>query len=121
MSQICYETIKITTAGGAGAAVGSAVTVPIQGFLLDVYIEYHASAPATTDLAITDPVFGTIFSVSNSNTDRWYAPRKQTSDYIGVSTGLYDLIPINSALTISIAQADALTDCVTVTLRYITP
>jgi hypothetical protein len=89
MSQICYETIKITTTGSAGSAAGSAESVPIQGFLLDVYLDYHASSPGTTDLT--------------------------------VATGMYDLIPINAALTFALAQADALTDCITITLRYITP
>jgi hypothetical protein len=121
MSQICYETIKITTTGSAGSAAGSAESVPIQGFLLDVYLDYHASSPGTTDLTVTDPTFGTIFTLSNCNTDGWYAPRKQTSDGTGVATGMYDLIPINAALTFALAQADALTDCITITLRYITP
>jgi hypothetical protein len=121
MSQIAYETIKITTIGSAGSAVGSGDTVPIQGFLLDVYLDYHASAPATTDITISDPVFGNLLVVSNNKTDGKYAPREQTSDAAGASTGLYDLIPINSKLTISVAQADALTDCLTATIRYMTP
>jgi hypothetical protein len=121
MSQIAYETIKVTTAGGAGAAVGSAETVPIQGFLLDVFIDYHATAPATTDVTISDPVFGNLLVVSNNKTDGKYAPREPNCDAAGAANGLYDLIPINSKLTVSVAQADALTDCVVVTLRYMTP
>jgi len=120
MSQIGYETIKITTAGGAGAAVGSADTVPIEGFLLDVYIDYNAAAPGTTDVTITDPTFGDILVVSDNATDGKYAPREPNCDAAGAANGLYDLIPINSQLTVSVAQADALTDCVVVTLRYIT-
>lgn len=121
MSQIAHETIKVTTTGAAGSASGSGETVPIEGFLLDVYIDYHASAPATTDVTISDPVFGDLLVVSDNNSDGKYAPREPNCDAAGASNGLYDLIPINSKLTISIAQADALTDCVSVTLRYMTP
>jgi hypothetical protein len=121
MSQICYETIKVTTTGSAGSAISSGETVPIQGFLLDVYIDYHASAPNTTDVTISDPVFGNLLMVSNNATDGKYAPREPNCDAAGAANGLYDLIPINSKLTIAVAQANALTDCVTLTLRYMTP
>jgi hypothetical protein len=121
MSMIAHETIKVTTAGGAGAAVGSAETVPIQGFLLDVFLDYHASAPVTTDVTISDPLFGNLVKISNVNTDVKISPREPNCDALGAANGLYDLIPINSKLTVSVAQADALTDCVVVTIRYMTP
>jgi hypothetical protein len=121
MSQIAYETIKVTTTGAAGSASGSAQTVPIQGFLLDVYIDYHASAPATTDVTISDPVFGNLLVVSNNKTDGKYSPREPNCDAAGAANGRYDLVPINSKLTVAVAQADALTDCVVLTLRYMTP
>jgi hypothetical protein len=121
VSQIAIEQVHVTTTGADGAATGSASSIPIQGFLLDVYINFHASAPATTDVTIADPTFGNILVKSNSLTDVWLAPRKQTCDAAAADTGLYDLIPLNSALTISVAQADALTDCVVVTLRWMTP
>lgn len=121
MSEIAYLTVPITTTGADGAATGEVETIPIQGFLLDIYINYDAAAPATTDLTITDPTFGAILTKSNSNTDAWTAPRKDTVDLSAAATGNYDLIPLNSALTLSVAQADALDPCVTVTLRWLTP
>jgi hypothetical protein len=121
MSEIAIERVAITTVGGAGAAVGSGTTIPINGFLLDVFLDYHASCPATADVTITDPVFGTIVTKSNNNTDIWLAPRTEVVDYTAAPTGLYDLVPLNSALTISVAQADALTDCVVAIVRWITP
>ena len=121
MSEIAVSRVAITTAGSAGSAVGSGTTIPINGFLLDVYLDYHASAPATTDVTITDPVFGTVFTKSNNATDAWFAPRKQTCDQSAADTGVYELIPLNGALTIAVAQADALTDCVAVTVRWMTP
>jgi hypothetical protein len=121
MSQIFTETVKVTTTGAAGSATGDAETVPIEGFLLDVYLDYHTSAPATTDVIINDPNFGDVLGVSNNNSDGKYAPREANCDATGASNGLYDLIPMNSKLTISVAQADALTDCVVLSLRYMTP
>jgi hypothetical protein len=118
MSEIAIETISITTTGGAGAATGSGTTIPIMGFLLDVYLNYHASAPATTDVTMSDAVFGNIVVNTNSNTDAWLAPRKATCDAAAAATGLYDLVPLNGPLTISVAQADALTNCLVATVRF---
>jgi hypothetical protein len=121
MSEIAVERVTITTAGSAGSAVGSGTTIPINGFLLDVYLDYHASCPATADVTIADPVFGNIVVKSNNATDAWLAPRKSTVDATAAATGLYDLIPLNGALTISVAQADALTNCVVAYVRWLTP
>jgi hypothetical protein len=66
-------------------------------------------------------VFGTIFTKSNSATDLWAAPRKQTVDTAAADTGSYDYIPINGQLTINVAQADALTNCVISHIRWAAP
>src|SRR4030042_20765 len=125
MSRIKSTVVKITTVGSAGVAIGSAETKPesdpLEGFLLDVHLNYHASCPATADVTISDPVFGNLVVKSNNATDVWLAPRKDTVDAAGAATGLYDLIPLNGPLTISVAQANALTDCLTATIRWITP
>jgi hypothetical protein len=118
MSEIAIETVSITTTGSAGSATGSGTTIPIMGFLLDVYLNYHASAPATTDVTISDAVFGNVVVNSNSATDAWLAPRKATCDAAAASTGLYDLVPLNGPLTISVAQADALANCLVATIRF---
>jgi hypothetical protein len=121
MSEIAVSRIAITTTGSAGTASGSGATIPINGFLLDVYIDYHASCPATADVSIADAVFGNVLVVSNNNSDGWYAPRKATCDPAAAATGLYDLIPLNGSLSITVAQADALSDCVVVHVRWMTP
>ena len=82
MSEIATERISISTTGEAGSATGSATSIPITGFLLDVFIDYDAAAALN---------------------------------------GLYDLVPLNSALTITVEGADELDPCVTVTLRWLTP
>ena len=121
MSHIESQKLTITTAGAAGSAIGSADTMPIEGFLLDVFIDYDAAAPATTDVTITDPVFGNLVVKSNNNTDCKLSPREPLCDAAAAATGLYDLIPINSTLTVSIAEADALAACAVITLRWLTP
>ncbi len=121
MSEIAFETIVINTAGGAGVAVGSGVSIPIHGFLLDVHLDYNAAAPATTDVTISEETFGNIVVKSNNATDIWLAPRMPTVDAAGAATGLYDLIPLNGPVTIAVAQADALSPCLTATLRWMTP
>lgn len=121
MSEIAYQTVVIDTVGEAGAAVDSGTTIPIIGFLLDVFIDYHADAPATTDVTIADPVFGNVLVKSDNNTDVTLAPREPTVDAAAAVTGLYDLVPLSGPLTIDVAQADELTGCVTVTVRWLTP
>ena len=121
MSEIAFQRVAITTIGGAGAAVGSGTTIPIQGFLLDVFLDYDAGAPATTDVTISDAVFGNLVVKSNNNTDTWLAPRKQSCDAAAADTGAYELIPVKGVLTVSVAQADAITDCVVATIRWLTP
>lgn len=121
MPEIAVERVAITTVGSAGSAAGSVSTIPINGFLLDVYLDYHASCPSTADVTIADPVFGNIVVKSNNANDAWLAPRKDTVDQAAAATGLYDLIPLNGALTISVAQADALTNCLIAYVRWLTP
>ncbi len=113
--------LVIPTTGAAGSAEGELTSIPIMGFLLDVKLDYNAAAPATTHVTITDPVFGDLLVVADTATDGVYAPRKQICDAAGAAQPLYDLIPLNSELTISVINSDELTDCVTVTLRWVTP
>jgi hypothetical protein len=121
MSRIEYQQVAVTTTGGAGAATGEGTTIPINGLLLDIYLDYNAAAPATTDVTISDAVFGNLVVKSNNNTDCKLSPREQVCDGLAADTGLYDLIPLNGVLTVSVAQADAHTDCVVATIRWMTP
>ncbi len=121
MPRIESQIVSITTTGGAGSASGSGTTVPIDGFLLDMYLDYHASAPATTHVKLSDPVFGTIVEKADNATDLRLAPREALCDADGVANGLYDLFPINGALTVQVSNADALAACVVATLRWLRP
>ena len=121
MSHIEMQQLTIATVGEAGSVAGSGTTIPIEGFLLDVYLDYNAACPATADVTITDPIFGVVFTKSNNATDVRVAPREPVVGADGAATGLFDLIPINSALTIDVAEADELAACLVVTLRWLTP
>jgi len=121
MSEICTVKVKVTTTGDDAAAVGSAQTEALHGFLLDVFLDYHASAPNTTDvtLAYTERG-GNILAVANNATDGLYAPRQKPVDNANSAiTNAHDRFPLNQPLTISVAGSDALTACVTAHIRYL--
>jgi len=121
MSEIRFEKVALTTTGSAGSAVGTGASALIQGFILDVYIDYHTSCPATADLTIAYTTRGgNILVVSDNKTDGLYHPRAAPVDNAGAEIdGAHDWFAITDTLAISIAQADALTDCVTVYIKYL--
>jgi hypothetical protein len=121
MSEIFTTQVSITTVGSAGSAEGTGYLYGIQGFLLDFHLNYHASCPATADVTINHPTFGDILANNNSKNDVWLMPRKQTCDPAAANTGMYELIPVNDTLGVRISGADALTACLVVTVRWITP
>lgn len=120
------ERIKVTTTGTNGAAAGSGTAV-IRGKILALYLDYHASAPAsTTDVTITteDPVSRTIYSKANSVTDAWVYPRVQVQSNAGTgveyATGfpIYEPYVVCGTVKVAIAESNALTDCVVVDVFY---
>ncbi len=120
-SEIIEEIVAVTTTGADGGASGSGTSHVLHGFLLDVYLDYHASCPATADVTVAYTTKGgNIVVVSNNATDGLYAPRKQVCDSVGAAvSGVYDRWPLNQALTVSVAQANALTNCVVASIRYL--
>ena len=111
--------IPVSTAGTAGTATGAAsVAVPLCE-LVALYIDYHASAPATTDVTISapgNPAAQTPLTVSNSATDGWYYPRRIADGLTGAALSTHAPYVVHGGvLAVSVAQSDALTDCVTVT------
>lgn len=114
------EPIRVTTTGSAGSASGTTdSTLPISGILVGVRIDYHASAPATTDVTITElnGLERTLLTVSNTNSDGVYYPFVELQDTSGAGQGNYaPQVLSSSRIRVSVAQADALTDAVVVTL-----
>ena len=107
----------ITAVGGAGVAVGSATTsAPINGYILSVYLDHSAGA-ATTDTTVAtvgddNLPARTILTRANSVTDAWINPRlalhqvDSSSATYDATNEIYERVPVNNYVTVSIAQAD---------------
>jgi hypothetical protein len=115
------EQIKVTTTGSAGSATGDATSeLPINGVLWGVYLNYHASAPATTDVTIKavlpDGVEITIFTLNNSATDAYKPIRIANVDASNTALTTYDpFLFTGQKIKVSVAGCDALTNAVIVT------
>jgi len=114
--------VAVTTTGDDGSASGSGRTeYPVNGRLYGVYLDYHASAPGTTDVTVaqTEAPTATLLTVSNNATDGWRFPREQVHNnagagltYDGTRT-VSEAPPVAGNLTVSVAGANALAACVT--------
>ena len=115
-------TIVVTTTGGAGVATGTGLSdTKLNGFLEDVQVDYHASAPATTDvvLSLVTPTRGNVLTLTDTNTDARFIPRDTcVSPANAAITNSNTRIPLNGYLQVAVAQSNALTAAVTVTVRY---
>ena len=114
--------LSVTTTGGAGVATGSTTsTVPVIGLIHAVYLDFHASAPATTDTTIatkTSPS-QTILTVSNSATDAFIYPRAgAVNSSNSAITNSFVEFAVQDTVTVSLAQCDALTGAVVATIWY---
>lgn len=117
------QQIKVTTTGAAGSATGSAFSAAIMGEIISLNIDYHASAPATTDITVEgltqDSPLYTIYAKDNSVTDVFVSPRAKMVDNAAAAiTDSYDRFPVAGLVKVSLAQCDALTDAVVVTVIY---
>lgn len=119
---MAIEILKITTVGSAGSATGSGTISGLRGVLARLIVNWHASAPAgTSDLTIVETWDGgsrTIYTKSNAVTDVDLVPQVAASDNAGAAiTGAYGYIAlVGGTITVTVAQSDALTNCVIVTL-----
>ena len=108
------HTIKVSTTGSDASATGSLVTPLPYSELLALYVNFHASAPASTDTTISSPgspVALTLLTI----TDAWYYPSHQLDDASGSAiTGAYIPALVHGNLLVEFAGCDALTDAVTI-------
>jgi hypothetical protein len=123
------EKISVTTTGVAGSAAGSARTNhAVVGRILALQHNYHASCPATADVTVTEQdgatTIQTIHVETNSKTDVVRYPRTPVQDaaetdvtYDG-SNEIYEPFVTANPIDVAVAQADALTDCIIVTVIY---
>ena len=122
MAEIVTERVAVTTTGSAGSATGSGTSGVMNGFLLDIYLDFHASAPAgstDTTIAYADRG-GNIWAIANSSTDVLVAPRVKPVDNANAAiTNAHDEFALSGKVTVSLAQCDALTDAVVAYIRYL--
>ena len=126
MPSIQTVRIGVTTTGTAGAATGSTTTETLFGELLDVFLDFHVSTPATTDTTIAYATggagVGNILVVTSSATDARIAPRQKCVDNANAAiTNSFDRFWLNGAITVSLAEADALTDALVAYVRILRP
>lgn len=112
--------LKVSTTGVAGSASGSSILAVPLSELVGVYVDFHGSAPATTDLTLKspgNPASVTLMTLTNTNTDAWKYPKVQKHDNIGAAiVGDYADPIIHGNLQADLAQCDALTDAVVLTV-----
>jgi hypothetical protein len=114
--------LKVTTAGSAGSATGSATTeTPIRGFIESWKFNFDPAVPATTDTTLSEVggMARTLRTISNSATDVTEYPRVQATDTAGAAiTGVYERFYIPGRyLSVSLAQSDAVTDALVLTIN----
>jgi hypothetical protein len=117
--EIVTTRIAVTTTGSVGSATGSTTSDVLRGYLLDVHLDFHASAPATTDTTLAYATRGgNILVVTNSATDALLQPLKQSCDAAAAAiTGVYNSYVLDDKVTVSLAGCDALTNAVVATIR----
>lgn len=119
------ETFKIpvTTTGSNGAASGDGYSDrPINGEVRAVVVDWHASAPNTSDITVVVEADGnhpsiTLYSKTNANTDVTVYPKVQNTDINGGAIAAqYQHIVAAGRVKVSVADCDALPSAVTVYL-----
>ena len=112
--------IKVSTTGSDASATGSRVVPLPYCEIIAARMDFHASAPGTTDTTLSspgDPVSVTLLTITNSATDAWYYPSIQLDDSSGSAiTGAYVPAIVHGNLLVELAGCDALTDALTLTI-----
>jgi len=112
--------IKVSTTGSDASATGSKIVPLPYCEILAARMDFHASAPASTDTTLSspgDPVSVTLLTITNSATDAWYYPSIQLDDNSGSAiTGAYVPAVVHGNLLVELAGSDALTDALTLTI-----
>lgn len=126
MSLIRSKTIAVTTSGSNGSATGNADSAAFAGEIVGAYLNYSATAPATTDLVIKEKSSGVeIYRRNNANSDTYVAPRALAVDATGANilaseTNGRHPVPfvVDQGVNVDIAGANAETNHVVVTVLY---
>lgn len=115
--------IAVTTAGSAGSATGTTTSPIICGQIIGVQVNWHASAPGgTSDITVEGATTGIdLYAKANAVTDAFKCPSVFGLGADGAALS-GDVTPqrrcINEGVKVTVAQSDALTNCVIVTVLY---
>lgn len=125
-----YE-IAVTTTGNAGQAAGVAImpdglftqwpSFRRAPFLWALRVDYHANAPATTDVVISEDggLGRTLLTLTNRNTDGVFYPRYPVHDGEGAEESQREAAVLEGPLKVAVAGCDALEDAVVVTAQIV--
>lgn len=119
MSTFSEVYIPVTTTGSAGSATGSGVSNVINGLIYSIYVKYHASAPGTTDVTISETTGATrtFLTLTNTNTSGTKPAYVAAVDATGTALTSYVATALaGRTVTVSVAGCDALTNAVEVYL-----
>lgn len=117
------EVVQITTSttGGLGEATGSGSTaVPVRGHIYAIHLDLAVGLPVDTDITLTgaSPTL-TILTLTNNITDSWYYPVAVQTGNTGSALTAYDRLPINSKVTVAMAQTYPLTGVNSLTMTVL--
>jgi len=115
-------TLSVTTTGDAGSATGSAeLGFPVRGVVDAVKVDYHADAPATTDILVSEStgLAQEILDLDDTKTDGTYYPRHSLHDTDGTENATLSMYWIDGKLKVEVEGCDALDDAVVVTVSVI--
>lgn len=120
MSEIRTAIVSVTTTGAAGSASGTADSEPINGRIEHIFLDFHASAPATTDVTIAyKNKGGNILATVNTVTDAMFTPRAKCVDNANAAiTDSHTRFSLADSVSVTLAQSDALTAAVTAYIIY---
>lgn len=116
--------IPVTTTGSAGSATGTGTLAfkVDMGAIDAIKIDYHASAPATTDVTISEvdgKLEQTLLAVTDNATDGTYYPRHAIHDNAGAEISGAGLYTVEGQIQVAVAGCDALTNAVVVHIRTV--
>ena len=119
------DRVQFTTGpavGANGVATATGYSVPMNGEILAVHVDFQDSPPAaTTDFTLSDesdPAAESIIALTNTATDIKIYPRRVTEKNDGTDIlyaageEVFDYFPIHGRLKAVIAQANAADYCI---------
>lgn len=115
---------RVNTTGAAGSATGSVSFAARPGVLSALDKDWHAAAPATSDVVITESWDGgsqILYTKSDSAADNAVPPIAAAGDNTGAAiAGQYLPVALRGGLiTISVTGCDPLTDALLVTFSVL--